>query len=180
MTRKIPWRFTIAVISIGFSLCWLLPVGMAWANEAPAEHGEGGGSEAKIPDSKKELLEGGGTPSLKGPFIELSQINVTAIYRGQPVRHMNFIFVLEMPDMQQWQHVLDRLEPLRSEFVSELHRIGSSQRGALLKDFDFLKSRLLKVCDKILGPGHVKEILIKASAGRILPGYYLTQPKKRP
>jgi len=95
-----------------------------------------------------------------------------AIYRSQPVRHMNFIFVLEMENMEQWKFVLDRIEPIRSEIVMELHKIGSSQKGALLKDFDFLKQRLLATIERVIGSGHVKNVLIKASAGRVLPAYF--------
>ncbi len=182
--HKIQLQFRTLVTSIGFSLLVLLGVFVQpvtiYANESPpAEHGGGGedgeGAAAvpQIPEGKSQLIETSpDSPSLKGPFIELKQINVVAIYRSQPVRHMNFIFVLEMENMEQWKFVLDRIEPVRSEIVMELHKIGSSQKGALLKDFDFLKQRLLATIERVIGPGHVKNVLIKASAGRVLPAYF--------
>ncbi len=151
---------------------------IVFANEeapAAAEEGGEGGEKKEVSESKKNIIEGDpGSPSLKGPYIELKQMNVVAIYRGQPVRHMNYIIVLEMPNMEEYKLVLDKIEILRSAFVEDLHVVGSSQKGSLLKDFDFLKKRLVKVAAKTIGDGHVKDVLIKSSAGRVLPEYYTT------
>ncbi|TAH33106.1 MAG: hypothetical protein EYC62_07295 [Alphaproteobacteria bacterium] len=164
----------LAVIAAKPALVWAEEA----AAEAGAEGGEGGGEKAPVAESKKNIIEGDpGSPSLKGPYIELKQMNVVAIYRGVPVRHMNYILVLEMPDMEEYRFVLQRIEILRSAMVEELHVIGSSQKGALLKDYDFIKDRLLKVADKTVGQGHVKSVLIKSTAGRNLPEFY-TVPKK--
>lgn len=160
------------------------PVLVLAEEPAPAAEGaaEGeGGEKTPVPESKTNIIEGDpGSPSLKGPYIELKQMNVVAIYRGIPVRHMNYILVLEMPDMEQYRFVLDRIEILRSAMVEELHRVGSSQKGALLKDYEFIKARLLKVADKTIGDGHVKSVLIKSTAGRNLPEFYTTDKKPAP
>lgn len=184
MPIKTPLRFPKLAISIIFSMLVLGVVAwpsLGYANETPVAEDSGGEAAGehsgegadKLPDSKKDLLETDpGSPSLKGPFIELKQMNVVAIYRNRPVRHMNYIFVLEMPSMEKWRFVMDRLEPVRSAMVLELHKIGSAQKGALLKDFDFLKARLLKTVERVIGPGHVSNVLVKSSAGQLLPGYY--------
>ncbi len=144
------------------------------AKEAPAEEAP---TEEAAPT---EGAEGDGTnAAYRGPFIELKQINVVGIYRGQAVRHMNYIIVLEMPDQAEYNYVLDKVEILRSAFVEELHVIGSTQRGALLRDFSYVKKRLMIIGEKLLGPGHLKDILVKSSFGRLLPEFYENQPNSR-
>lgn len=149
------------------------------SHEGGGGEGEGGEKKAEIPKNKKDLIEGAlGDPETKGFFIELKQMNVVSIYRNEPVRHMNIIVVVEMPDKTQYDLVLDKVEILRSAFVEELHALGSSQRGVLLTNFDFVKKRLMTTAEKTIGPGHIQNVLIKASAGRVLPGYYMKNNTK--
>ncbi len=181
-------KATFKVVLLGIVITLAMPVlapnrYAALGEEAkPAEH-EGGGegsegeSKPEIAKSKKDLIEGDpGNEAIKGPFIELKQMNVVSIYRGTPVHHTNLVVVLEMPDMEQYDFVLKKIEILRSAMVEDLHAVASAQKGALMKDFDFLKQRMLQVANKTIGEGHVKSVLIKASAGRNLPGYF-TAPK---
>ena len=157
----------------------VVPFALANEEAAKSESGEGGEKKPEIPKHKKDLIEGAlGDPETKGFFIELKQMNVVSIYRNEPVRHMNIIVVLEMENKEQYDLVFDKIELLRSAFVEELHTLGSSQRGVLLTNFDFVKKRLMTSAEKTIGPGHIQNVLIKASAGRVLPAYYMKNNAK--
>lgn len=175
----------LLIFTIIFALCTAHMPAYA-EEEAPKaeegkEGGEGGEKKPELPASKKNAVEEqSGNASYIGPYIELKQINVVGIYRGQPVQHMNYIIVVELLNEEEYKYALSKVEVLRASFVEQLHVIGSSQRGALLKNFDFLKSRLLQTAERTLGPGHVKDILVKSSAGRYLPEYYMQDKTTKP
>lgn len=178
MKKKLFYTLRLLMLACALiSVSQTLSGSIAYANEE-AETAKEGGAEGKneLPASKKDALESGNA-AYKGPFIELKQINVVGMYRGQAMMHMNYIIVVEMPNEEEYNYVLGKVEVLRASFVEQLHVIGSAQKGALLKDFDFLKDRLLKTANRTLGEGHVKDVLIKSSAGRYLTDYYY--PKKK-
>jgi hypothetical protein len=166
-------KFTLLwVVMLALSLT-VTPLARAYANEeapAKAEGGEGEGEGDHNADGGGKGMKAGGYMS---PYLEFQQMNVVGMYRGEPVLHMNYIFVVEMINDEEFKYVSKNADAVRSAFVEELHKLGSVQRGAVLKNYDYLKRHLAQIANKVIGPNaqgneRVRSVLIKATAGRSL------------
>ncbi|MGD9649316.1 MAG: hypothetical protein AB7U41_00840 [Dongiaceae bacterium] len=108
-------------------------------------------------------------PSLpKTYFINMPQFNTVAIVRGKPVFHMNFAIVLDMKTQEDYDLVHKKEVQIADAFVEELHGIASVQRGALLKKIDFVKQRLQKRADKVVGKPKTVTVLVRATSENTL------------
>lgn len=159
-------RFVLALLA-----CIALSNHIALANEAPTAEGEAAAAEGEGGESGeggKSMRQGG----LASPYLEFKQINTVGMYKGEPILHMNYIMVLEMANDEEYKYVAQRADLVRSAFVEELHKLGSVQRGGALKNFPFLKRHLIAVANRTVGQNNgqerVKDVLIKATAGRAL------------
>jgi flagellar basal body-associated protein FliL len=113
----------------------------------------------------QNLLKAKEPPSLE---LTLDPITLPMFKDGQPDRFliMEMTLVVAGPDALL---TVNRLKPrIVDAFLLYLHALSQLSIEPGLSDLDFVKQRLLIVCERVTGPGVVRDILFKNAFERPL------------
>ena len=113
----------------------------------------------------EKMLKPSEPPSLK---LDLDPITLPMFKDGQPDRFliMEMTLVVAGPEGLQ---TATRLKPrIVDAFLLYLHALAQLSIEPGLSDLDFVKQRLLIVCERVTGPGVVRDILFKNAFERPL------------
>jgi hypothetical protein len=107
-------------------------------------------------ESVPELVDG--APS----YVRFHAIFVPIIEGDKVTRQVGVTLMLQLRKGQEKQDIEERRLQLNDAFVEDLYSFFQ-QRAALHGDIDqaYLKERLLKVADGVVGPNVVQEVLIE-------------------
>ncbi|MBI1778871.1 MAG: flagellar basal body-associated FliL family protein [Proteobacteria bacterium] len=113
----------------------------------------------------ENLLKAKEPPSLQ---LLLEPVTVPLFKDGQPDRFLILEMVLVVAGPEGLQ-TATRLRPrIVDAFVLYLHALAQLSIEPGLTDLDFVKQRLLIVCERVTGPGVVRDILFKNAFERPL------------
>ena len=104
-------------------------------------------------------------------FVRLDGLNIPVIRELRVERHLLFSIALEVGDSRARHDVWMALPVLRDAFVRDLH--GFVRLIRFEDETNYLttvKARLHKVCDRVLGPGVVKAVLVQEMNERRIDG----------
>lgn len=162
------WKATLG-------LAVLLGIGsaIASANMAVAEEKQGHDTAAKAEDgTKSEEKSGHGGLKLNPDqvYVNIGPIILPVITEEGPQQIVTMLVSLEVKDLSTSDKVREKLPRLVDAYMGALYgRLNSKTmiEGKIV-DVAFVKSRLMKATERVLGPGMVQDVLIQAVAQRQL------------
>lgn len=127
-------------------------------------------AEEKDKEKDKDAVKRGITSSLFGEPIEhlaLHPIHVSVIRDGQVASLVSVGIVLETKGIANREKVIDRRQRVQDAFLRELHGLLAIQRAdGQTIDPGVAKIRLMRVAERVLGPGVLNDILVQNIAER--------------
>lgn len=108
-------------------------------------------------------------PEARPVFLDIDRIVVT-VYRGADVASHDMIAMkLELVDDTVILQVKDAMPRLRDAFVRSWNSLGAHpDAGAGGLDVAAGRKRMLAACERIVGPGVVRNVLIVAQSRRVV------------
>ena len=132
--------------------------GGAWwflLREQPEEQS----AEAELAQAAEE--EGGLIMATR--FIELQPLVMPIIREGRVILHLTLVMMVELDEPMQREELKQILPPLTDAIFTELHSLFSlryvQERGY---DLPFVKERIYRVTERVLGEGVIKAVLIQS------------------
>jgi flagellar protein FliL len=159
-------------VVIKFLLLLLLGCGAVLsAGSAMAESDAHGGGEAPSGDAhgggdKKE----GGLFSSGPTYIKLDPIIMPVMTSKGPQQLITMLIALQVKDLATSDKVREKLPKVTDAMIRSLYgQIDESKmHGGQIVDLDFVKTRITKAADSIMGPGVIDDVLIQAVSQRLL------------
>ena len=103
-------------------------------------------------------------------YLELDRIVVSVFKGGEVVNLVMLALKLELADDGAITPVVEKMPRLRDAFIREWNALAArpdaADRGL---DIEAGKRRMLVACDRVLGPGAVKSVLIQGVSQRKPP-----------
>lgn len=152
-----PFRPEIAVV-IARILAIVFAVALCAIPPAAAQEEQGGKKGAK--EDPLDRLPGwlGGK---EAQFFRLPRFNVPVIRAGEIVGQASMTVMIGTSDFRNKNKIIENRHKLQNGFLRDLHGVVSLDSGAGRSvNIPTVKARLLKVAEKILGPGIVTNILV--------------------
>ena len=121
---------------------------------------------AKMAD---ESVDSGGLKgvTLTRKYVELDPFVLPILREGKVTQHLTVVLTVELDKAVPAEILNPVMTPLRDAIFSELYGIYAfryvQERG---EGLPMVKRRLLVAAEKVLGPGKVKSILVKATSKR--------------
>jgi hypothetical protein len=108
-------------------------------------------------DAVPEMITG--APS----YVRFSPIFIPIIQGDQVTRQIGVTLMLELVKGQEKQPIEEKRLQLNDAFVRDLYAFFQQRAGMTSSDIDemYLKDRLLKVADNVIGEKAVREVLIQ-------------------
>ena len=104
---------------------------------------------------------------VEGPtYFEMQPITISVLDDGRVAHHYTYWFVLEIDNEEHREMVKKYMPRMKSEFVRYLHTVGSQRARAALKDIGFVKKKLTKISNYVLGEPVVHNVLLKTKIER--------------
>ncbi len=125
----------------------------------------------EAPTEATAAAEGEPAPEAKGAvrkrYIELGPMILPIIREGQVTLHLTVVLAVELVTPMPEVEVAGVQRPLRDAMLSELHAVYAL-RYIQEKGFDhpLVRERLTRASERILGPGSVKDILVRNVGAR--------------
>ncbi len=106
-------------------------------------------------------------PTNRPVFLDIDRIMVT-VFRGKDVdRHEMISMKLELVDDTAIPAVQAAMPRLRDAFIRSWNAIGVQPDAAVRGiDINAGRQRMLAACDRLVGPGQVRNVLIVAQSSR--------------
>jgi flagellar FliL protein len=126
-----------------------------------------GGGEAEAPAPEGE--HGAGEHAAGAIFIAMEPFIIPVIHEDRVVKHMSLAVKLEVAGPAAEQKVKEFLPYIRDAFLTKLHTALSRNDVNQNYDASKLKRQLLAECEKVVGPGVVKDVLIENAVEKVNP-----------
>jgi flagellar protein FliL len=132
--------------------------GAAWwflLREVPAEAVAEGADGEAIPEPEPK-------DSARKRFIEMEPMVLPIIREGQVTLHLTLVLAIELTSSLPKVEIAKLRRPLRDAILTELHSVYAL-RYVQEKGFDYplVRERLLRISERVLGPGTVKAVLVR-------------------
>jgi flagellar FliL protein len=121
-----------------------------------------GGGEAEAPAPEGEHAAG-------AIFVAMEPFIIPVIQEDRVVKHMSLAVKLEVAGPAAEQKVKEFLPYIRDAFLTKLHTALSRNDVNQNYDASKLKRQLLAECEKVVGPGVVKDVLIENAVEKVNP-----------
>lgn len=149
-------EITVAIVRI---LAVLIAVVLCAGHPAAAQEGNGDAKKSEKKDTLDKLP--GWLGGKEAQFFRLPVFNVPVIRAGEIVGQVSMTVMIETSDFRNKNKIIENRHQIQNGFLRDLHGVVSLDSGAGRSvNIPTVKARLLKVADKILGPGIVTDILV--------------------
>jgi flagellar basal body-associated protein FliL len=97
-------------------------------------------------------------------YVDLEPFAVPVFHDNRLIKQITFAITLEVSGPEGEAEVVEKMVYLRDAFLKSLHRLvhWNARRGQSF-DADMVKRRLLADCERVLGPGVVRAVLIQGA-----------------
>jgi len=120
-----------------------------------------GGSALAAGGSTKPS-KGHGESPLDGPSaltLKMPRLIAPLMVKSEMVRYVHFDVTLKLPDTTDRKTLLDKVPYIQDAFVRSVHATSIVKNEETQElDVEGLRSRLLAICDRVVGAGLVKDI----------------------
>lgn len=100
-------------------------------------------------------------------YFQLQPFNVPVIRNGKLVQMVSVAVIVEVRGLINQGVMMEQRQRLRDAFLRDIHGVASIQRpDGRVMDSHVLKTRLMSVSERILGPGIIDDILVNGISDR--------------
>lgn len=100
-------------------------------------------------------------------YFQLQPFNVPVIRNGKLVQMVSVAVIVEVRGLINQGVMMDQRQRLRDAFLRDIHGVASIQRpDGRVMDSHVLKTRLMMVSERILGPGIIDDVLVNGISDR--------------
>ncbi|MBI1272571.1 MAG: hypothetical protein GC131_00595 [Alphaproteobacteria bacterium] len=156
-------RFSALALCIALAFGWLvLGTHAALAEDHAAESsGDNGHGEKKKSGGVGGLLNSGPT------YINVGPLLFPVITDEGPKQIVSMIVAIQVKDLATSDKVREKLPRLIDAFTRSIYgHLDASKLHGEMVDLDFVKDRIIKAAEEIMGRGIIDDVLIQAVAQR--------------
>jgi hypothetical protein len=129
-----------------------------------AQEGDGDAAAGKKEKESNDPLSSlpGWLGGKEAQFFRLPMFNVPVIRGGQIVGQVSLSVMVETTDIRNKDTIIENRAKLQNGFLRDLHGVVSIDNGSgRALNVPTVKARLVRVAEKILGPGIVSNVLVE-------------------
>jgi len=94
-------------------------------------------------------------------FLNMKPITVSVINEGIITNHLTYMMTLKV-EGEANKELVEKMYPIiKSELVRYFHIVASSRKRGKLDDIEFVKSRVQRIANKVMGKTVVQEVFFK-------------------
>ena len=100
-------------------------------------------------------------------YFQLQPFNVPVIRNGKLAQMVSVAVIVEVRGVINQGLLMEKRQRLRDAFLRDIHGVASLQRAdGRVMDSYVLKTRLMMVSERVLGPGIIDDILVNGISDR--------------